>query len=141
MRMREGWEVWLLPNQATGKQGVPRYIKVDSAKETATDSEEAATTSGLDPTEPEGSLEQVKLGFATADVFFCAMYVPSKSLVSGRAFCCLLLFVYIFCFLALNPGRYAYLPLSARRHLRAVNQARAKQPTWTRGKWTTPTGR
>ena len=29
MRMREGWEVWLLPNQATGKQGVPRYIKVD----------------------------------------------------------------------------------------------------------------
>lgn len=27
--MREGWEVWLLPNQATGKQGVPRYIKVD----------------------------------------------------------------------------------------------------------------
>ncbi|CAM9991889.1 unnamed protein product [Scytosiphon promiscuus] len=31
MRMREGWEVWLLPNQATGKQGVPRYIKVDPA--------------------------------------------------------------------------------------------------------------
>lgn len=29
MRMREGWKVWLLPNQATGKQGVPRYIKVD----------------------------------------------------------------------------------------------------------------
>lgn len=31
MRMKEGWEVWLLPNQATGKQGVPRYIKVDPA--------------------------------------------------------------------------------------------------------------
>lgn len=29
MRMREGWKVWLLPNQATGRQGVPRYIKVD----------------------------------------------------------------------------------------------------------------
>lgn len=78
MRMREGWEVWLLPNQATGKQGVPRYIKVDSAKETATDSEEAATTSGLDPTEPEGSLEQVKLGFATADFFFVLCMFRAK---------------------------------------------------------------
>lgn len=28
MRMREGWKVWLLPNQATGGRGVPRYIKI-----------------------------------------------------------------------------------------------------------------
>lgn len=35
MRMREGWEVWLLPNQATGKQGVPRYIKVEPETESS----------------------------------------------------------------------------------------------------------
>eukprot|EP00903_Cladosiphon_okamuranus_P016863 g15548.t1 len=51
MRMRENWEVWLLPNQATGKQGVPRYIKVDPA----TVSEEAATTSIVDATQAEES--------------------------------------------------------------------------------------
>lgn len=44
MRMREGWEVWLLPNQATGKQGVPRYIKVDPA----TTSEEAEESAGIE---------------------------------------------------------------------------------------------
>ena len=47
MRMREEWEVWLLPNQATGKQGVPRYIKVDpetvsSAPSTEEDGKEAS---------------------------------------------------------------------------------------------------
>lgn len=56
MRMRENWEVWLLPNQATGKQGVPRYIKVDPA----TVSEEDATTSGVDAAEPGETPEQVK---------------------------------------------------------------------------------
>lgn len=53
--MRENWEVWLLPNQATGKQGVPRYIKVDPA----TVSEEAATASSVDATEPGETPEQV----------------------------------------------------------------------------------
>lgn len=57
MRMRESWEVWLLPNQATGKQGVPRYIKVDPA----TVSEEAATTSGVDATKPGETPEQVQI--------------------------------------------------------------------------------
>lgn len=54
--MRENWEVWLLPNQATGKQGVPRYIKVDPA----TVSGEAATTSGVDATAAGKTPEQVQ---------------------------------------------------------------------------------
>lgn len=57
MRMRESWEVWLLPNQATGKQGVPRYIKVDPA----TVPEEAATKSGVDATELVETPEKVRL--------------------------------------------------------------------------------
>lgn len=50
MRMREGWEVWLLPNQATGKQGVPRYIKADHADDP-------------NSTQTQGGEDQVKLEF------------------------------------------------------------------------------
>lgn len=53
MRMREGWKVWLLPNQATGKQGVPRYIKVDPSK---VPSEPAV---GADSTEGDNVSDQV----------------------------------------------------------------------------------
>lgn len=53
MRMREGWEVWLLPNQATGKQGVPRYIKVDPS----TTSEETKDSAGV---EAGGTPEEVR---------------------------------------------------------------------------------
>ncbi len=59
MRMREGWKVWLLPNQATGKQGVPRYIKVDPATDSATDPGEAAAASVVDATEPEVAAGEV----------------------------------------------------------------------------------
>lgn len=55
MRMREGWEVWLLPNQATGKQGVPRYIKVDPTVS------EADRVNG---TEPGGIPAQVRRGIS-----------------------------------------------------------------------------
>ena len=58
MRMRENWEVWLLPNQATGKQGVPRYIKVDPATV-----KEAATDAGVDAAEPGETPEQVQRMF------------------------------------------------------------------------------
>lgn len=54
MRMREGWEVWLLPNQATGKRGVPRYIKVDPE----TTFEESA--SAADTKKTEGTPNEVR---------------------------------------------------------------------------------
>lgn len=51
--MKEGWQVWLLPNQATGRQGVPRYIKVDPS----TVAEEPP--SAENPVEPEPAPEEV----------------------------------------------------------------------------------
>lgn len=75
--MREGWEVWLLPNQATGKQGVPRYIKVDPA----TDSEEATKTSGV---ESGGTPEQVERSLrgggrgVLLDIFVCTFCVGCR---------------------------------------------------------------
>eukprot|EP00752_Nemacystus_decipiens_P004065 g3722.t1 len=65
MRMRENWEVWLLPNQATGKQGVPRYIKVNPA----TVSGEADAASSVDTMEPGGSPEQTPTKEASANNF------------------------------------------------------------------------
>lgn len=63
MRMREGWEVWLLPNQATGRRGVPRYIKVDSA----TFSDEA-TLAEFDDTAQSVGRAAVSSRFVEADV-------------------------------------------------------------------------
>lgn len=66
MRMREGWEVWLLPNQATGKQGVPRYIKVDPESVASEPSTEE------DRKEASGDPEQVRIRAACCT---CVAYV------------------------------------------------------------------
>lgn len=79
--MREGWEVWLLPNQATGKQGVPRYIKVDPATDPVTESGEVAAASGVDTTEPDP--EQVRCYFQR----FCRTLLVIR--ISDQASCCL----------------------------------------------------
>lgn len=89
MRMREGWEVWLLPNQATGKQGVPRYIKVDpetessepstgedgkkageDGKEAGEDGKEAGENGKEDGKEAGGDPEKVKTRAGTRTWFF-----------------------------------------------------------------------
>lgn len=54
MRMKEGWEVWLLPNQATGKQGVPRYIKVGPSMISAD------PHSAPGSTEPQAAYDEVR---------------------------------------------------------------------------------
>ncbi|CAM9683263.1 unnamed protein product, partial [Hapterophycus canaliculatus] len=62
MRMREGWEVWLLPNQATGKQGVPRYIKVDPA--TISESSKGDGTESADTTAEPSQNSEAETGQA-----------------------------------------------------------------------------
>ncbi|CAM9115038.1 unnamed protein product [Discosporangium mesarthrocarpum] len=70
MRMREGWQVWLLPNQATGRQGVQRYVKIalSEANGEAGGKEVPATEHCEDVADAEGVGEEVTGVGASGDV-------------------------------------------------------------------------
>eukprot|EP00611_Tribonema_gayanum_P017173 TRINITY_DN2971_c0_g1_i1.p1 TRINITY_DN2971_c0_g1~~TRINITY_DN2971_c0_g1_i1.p1 ORF type:complete len:160 (+),score=47.23 TRINITY_DN2971_c0_g1_i1:363-842(+) len=85
IRLREGWDTWLLPN-ASGGRGAPRYIKLPSPgaaeMSTAADAGESPTAEAQPPTGEQAQL-QVD-GAAPSSTVASSSVTPTNSADTGK---------------------------------------------------------